>query len=143
MLAKNTQWSWIVLVDKSKTLWAGQRRKLLKAGRILSQLSLSSSPSFLETLQDPPGLFCVDVYSVLTFKPMYSLHLEISKLLKNCFVGFDGYRSLCSREGGSVTVGRTFWSMKVGRLGACNSFRTSIEKDFLLTGLHVCISQVN
>lgn len=78
----------------------------MKAGQILSQLSLSSASSSLEKVKHSPGFFTDDVYSVFTFEAMHGPHLWISKLLKIRSVGYVGYRALCvEREGVLLCIG--------------------------------------
>lgn len=84
-----------MIMDRESDMKAviyGQVRleEILKVGRFLFHLSLSSVGSFLEHVKDAPGLFQEDVYSIFTFEPMPIVHLGISKLLKNCFVGYVG-----------------------------------------------------
>lgn len=73
---------------------------MLKAGRIMSQVSLLLVSSFVERGKEALKLFPDDVFSVVTLKLMHELLLEILKLLKNCCVGYVGSRALSSRTGG-------------------------------------------
>lgn len=86
----------------------------------MSQLPLPSFPLFLDIVKDAPGLFLDYMYSAFTFEPMHNLHLGLSKLLENC-ISYVGARCLCTREGGSVTAGRTFLNLE-GGAAVCRLF---------------------
>lgn len=73
----------------------------------------------------------------VTFEPLHNFYLEISKLLKNCSVGFFGSATLCSREVANVRGGITFVSFKGNMLQACNEVLMSLEKVLPVTGLRV------
>lgn len=55
---------------------------MIKVARVVSDLSLSSVPSLLESGRDALGLSPKDMYSVFTFEQIHNLHLVISELLK-------------------------------------------------------------
>lgn len=59
-----------------------RREKMLKAPRIVSQLSFSPIPPLVERAENAPQLFPVDVYYLFTLELMPSLHLGIINLLK-------------------------------------------------------------
>lgn len=52
-----------------------RRADMLDAGRDVSQLSLSSFPSFLEEMKDAYGLLPDDLYIVFMFEPMHHVHV--------------------------------------------------------------------
>lgn len=108
----------------------------------LSPVFAFMSYIILERVKDEPGLLPEDVYSVFTFAPVHTLHLGISKLLKNCFVSYFPSRALCTRERGSATAARTFLHLKGGRLCVCLSLLAYMEKEFPVTALRVDFSKV-
>lgn len=104
---------------------------MLNAMIAVSELSVLSVSSFLQKMKDAPRLFLENLYSVFTFKAKHSQHLVISKPFKSIFVGYAGFRSLRTREGGRVPVGRTFLSLKASMLWLFNSSLTFLGKCFL------------
>lgn len=56
-------------------------------------------------------------------------------MLKNCFVGYVDCESICTREEGSVTVGRTFLNLEGRMLFKCRSLLASFEEGFIVPGL--------
>lgn len=64
---------------------AGTREKMLKAQRVVGELSFWSVPSCWEKVKDALWLSSQDVYPVFKSKPLYKLCLAVSKLSKNLF----------------------------------------------------------
>lgn len=114
---------------------------MLKAGRFVSQLSIQPVTSFLKSLKDAQGLFVNDAYPVLLFSPVHSRHLGTSKILKNSFKGYGGYRSSRTKGRRRVSACRISLSLKGGVLCAHNSMLASIERAFPVSVLRADLSE--
>lgn len=64
-----------------------RREEMVKAGRVLSQLSFPPFSCILKRTRSALRLFPDDGYYVFPFQKMHNLHAGILKLLNNCFVG--------------------------------------------------------
>lgn len=63
--------------------------EMLKAWRVLRDLSLASGQFFLD-MEDAPQVFSEDVYFVNKFETLHNLYIGIQKLLENSFVSNVG-----------------------------------------------------
>lgn len=70
---------------------------------------------------------------MVTFQPMHNLHTES----RNWFVGYVNSKAICTREGGSVIVGRIFVSLKDGILCMSNLLHRFMKKGFPVTPLRI------
>lgn len=71
-----------VRVMKVTIDWQVKREDMLKAWRIVFQISLSLIPYFLERGKHGLGMSSDYEYNVHTFDPMRNIHLYASELLK-------------------------------------------------------------
>lgn len=117
------------------------REGMLKATLVVSELSLSSVPSFLKNVRDAQGFFPEDLYLVLMFKSFHNLLLGKSKLIKNHVLGHLDSRGLCTSELGRVTVGRTVLSPNANMFRACSVLPAPDEKECPKTALPVDFSK--
>lgn len=117
-----------MIKNERGNLLPGQTGRCVTRRENCAPISLLSVKQFLKRVKDAPGLFLEDAYFVFMFKPMHNLLLGISKLLNNCFVSYFGSGTLCTKKGGSDTVGRKFLSVKDDMLFACNSFLATSRK---------------
>lgn len=113
VLAKIVQWWCRGWLNKHCNLEAAQMRGNVKRPPKCAHHLLSWISSFLRRVKEAPRLLLDDICSVFKNESMHILYLQISKLLKNCPVGFVGSWALCTREGGIVHDGQIFKAWKV------------------------------
>lgn len=67
----------------------GRRRLALRElSNLLSEQSLADWSSFSEDMRRKIGLEREDLCAVFTFEPLYTLHLRVPRLLKNCLTQY-------------------------------------------------------
>ena len=82
-----------------------------------------------------------DVYSIVTFESLQSLHLGISKLLKSCFLEYLQSNEVKTFPNGSRRQQKLLSSQRTNVLKACNAILSAIERTYPSTGLHVDFSK--
>lgn len=82
------------------------------------------------------------MFTLVLFEPLNTLHLEKSKVWKNCIASFIGSEMSCTKEPESLCGGKAFLSLKGLLLGMYNALLASIEYGFPVIWLRVDISKL-